>query len=328
MQPADVLEEVWRPIDDYTGYQISDKGEVKGKRGQRRKLVLATAGYVRVALRKNKRTEIQLVHRLVALAFIPNPYNAPQVNHKNGVRNDNRAGNLEWVTAAENMQHRLYIPRTSQGRPVVQLLAGVPVRIWNTMSEAENALEIGAGTISGCCAGRLQSSGGFGWMCYDVWTEPVAEEEWRNVLYQGVVYQVSSMGRIKGRRGITMGTGRPGDYLTFSNIRVHRLVAEAFLAKEPGKETVNHKDGDRRNNHVDNLEWVTPRDNTLHAYSTGLTTHQRAVEQVHADGQTTIYYSIAEAARATGLWPTSILSACKGRYSHSGGFKWRYREES
>jgi len=62
-------------------------------------------GYNRVCLSKNGKTKRLFVHRLVAMAFIENIDNKPQINHKNGIKNDNRVDNLEWVTSSENILH-------------------------------------------------------------------------------------------------------------------------------------------------------------------------------------------------------------------------------
>lgn len=61
-----------------------------------------------------------------------------------------------------------------------------------------------------------------------------------------------------------------GDRKIQKHLRVHRAVAHAFLGKIPEGMQVNHKDGDKLNNHVDNLEIVTPKDNVIHSYQTGL----------------------------------------------------------
>ena len=62
-------------------------------------------GYVEVTLWKNNKRKTFRLHRLVAIAFIPNPNNLPEVNHKNGDKSDNRVSNLEWVSPSENVKH-------------------------------------------------------------------------------------------------------------------------------------------------------------------------------------------------------------------------------
>lgn len=102
--------EIWRAIEGYEGiYEVSDQGRVRNiKRGGR---VIADAkvahGYISVNLYKNNQSMPYLVHRLVAKAFIPNPENKPQVNHKDMVKSHNFVDNLEWVTAQENIEHAL-----------------------------------------------------------------------------------------------------------------------------------------------------------------------------------------------------------------------------
>lgn len=69
------------------------------------KMKLNSKGYIEVSLYKDKKCKIYLVHRLVATSFIDNLDNKKYINHKNGIKNDNRVYNLEWCTQSENMQH-------------------------------------------------------------------------------------------------------------------------------------------------------------------------------------------------------------------------------
>lgn len=102
--------EEWKPIKGYEGlYEISSFGVVKSLKGKNGvvfpKYDLSITGYWRVGLSKNKKQTKYLLHRLIAIAFIPNTENKPFINHKNGIKTDNKIENLEWCTASENMQH-------------------------------------------------------------------------------------------------------------------------------------------------------------------------------------------------------------------------------
>lgn len=105
------MEEIFKDIRGYEGlYKVSNLGNVISYYGSKktqkaRKPITQKYGYHQLNLKKNGQLKMFLVHRLVAIAFIPNPKNLPQVNHINGIKTDNRVENLEWCTAKQNTLH-------------------------------------------------------------------------------------------------------------------------------------------------------------------------------------------------------------------------------
>ena len=116
------MKEVWKPVKDYEDYlEVSNLGRVKSVArrveysdgrvynypSKLKKLTKGNHGYLKVSLvdKSNRLNKSLLVHRLVAQTFIPNPENKETVNHKDGVKWNNKVENLEWNTSAENNRH-------------------------------------------------------------------------------------------------------------------------------------------------------------------------------------------------------------------------------
>lgn len=104
------MKEIWKLIKDFNNYEISNLGRVKSlnyNNTGRCKLLKLTPGkhYLQLTICKNGTKYGKRVHQLVAEAFIPNPDNLPEVNHKNGNKADNTINNLEWVTNQQNIDH-------------------------------------------------------------------------------------------------------------------------------------------------------------------------------------------------------------------------------
>ncbi len=101
--------EIWKPVPEYEGiYEVSNLGRIKSlSRGKRKEKILNpnSGRYKNVFLSKNGDYCKMLLHRIVAIVFIPNPENKPQVNHKDGNKFNNEVSNLEWCTHQENMNH-------------------------------------------------------------------------------------------------------------------------------------------------------------------------------------------------------------------------------
>lgn len=148
--------------------QISDEGTVFSFVSNRLiKLEKESTGYIRVTLWNRDNGKHFLVHRLVAKAFIENPENLCQINHKDGNKTNNMVSNLEWCNRQQNMKHAydngLIKPRTtkvSQRTP-----GGELIRVWDSIKEACDALHLNHSNIVTVCGGLTNRKlvGGYSW---------------------------------------------------------------------------------------------------------------------------------------------------------------------
>ena len=168
--------------------------------------------------------------------------------------------------------------------------------------------------------------------------EDMPEEKWQDVLGFEELYQVSSFGNVrtikKGEAEMSQQENRNG-YMTVHlrdkgverRAMVHRLVAEAFIPNPNGFRDVNHKNGDKSDNRVENLEWTSHADNMTHSFRE-LGKNVRHIVQLDLDNNfIERWNSIIEASEATGICRTNIGECCRGNRKHTKGYKWKYEED-
>lgn len=165
--------EVWKDIKGYEGFYIaSNKGNIKslnyGNTGVCKNLVFSTDryGYKTVILYKNKEKRTYRVHRIIAEAFVPNPNNFPIINHKNEIKSDNRAENLEWCDARYNINYSRHGEKYSGTRPkrIYQKdKNGNVIKEWESICEAARVLGLCKSSISNCCRGKIDSYKSYIW---------------------------------------------------------------------------------------------------------------------------------------------------------------------
>lgn len=173
--------EVWKDIIGHEGYKVSNLGRVKSfksNKGTTEHILnpgLGGNGYLTVNL-YNGSAKTRTIHRLVAIHFIPNPENKPEVNHKKGIKIDNRATELEWVTHKENSIHsfKIGIQISSQlgrggkdhhlSKPVSQYSKdGKLIAEYDYQSEASKQTGINNVSISLACRGKIKTAGKYIW---------------------------------------------------------------------------------------------------------------------------------------------------------------------
>ena len=165
-------------------------------------------------------------------------------------------------------------------------------------------------------------------------------EQWKDVSGFEGLYQVSNTGKIKrlfknGKERLLIGKKDRDGYVTVilsrnqnkKHCMLHRLIAEAFVPNTESKPQINHKDRNKQNNNVDNLEWVTVAENIKHCFLTGKRVHKRAVLQYTPSMKlVACWESIRSASQKLNIAASNISSCCASRLQTSGGYIWRYKE--
>jgi hypothetical protein len=330
--------EVWAVVSEFPKYEASSEGRVRNK--QRKNILGGTVtpdGYIRLRLYEADGTSRSKIRsNIIAATFCVKESELHNtVDHLNRKRDDDRAINLKWETGSGQSLNKDHTVTINKYRPINQYeMNGNLLGKWRGIMDIEKELHISSNGVRKACK-ELGSYRNFIWRYH---VEIIPGEEWRLAPYpEYEPMYVSTHGRIMIKTGKIVAGSDDSGYLRMdvaykdstqrAQIRKHIIICATFRGRNDDL-TVNHEDKNRKNNHWENLTYMTIEDNIRHSYATGDNSNRlRKVNQYTWEGlYITQYSSLSEAARHNNNTPQNIYSACIGRSRTSGNFQWRYAD--
>lgn len=343
--------ENWQTISGFPNYDVSSLGNIRNNKTNKFMKVYVKSGYYHVSLLNESNKKTLKVHRLIALAFIENTENKPEVNHKDKNKLNNQLSNLEWMTRKENNIHRC------QG---IKITCNKNKKIFridkdtNEILEKYNSIELagtwvfqngytktihnGRNSIGNCINGLSQLAYKYKWKYEE--NNDLENEIWKQVVLENIdtkdkQYFVSNLGRFKNSFGTIMDNYKVNDngyirvYIFNKTYAIHRLVALTFIENPENKEQVNHIDGNKLNNAVSNLEWNTCSENNLHKFQIGLGNNfTRKITQYDLQmNKLKDFSSIVEASKVLNIGKSNIVGVLTNYRKSAGGFIFKYLED-
>jgi hypothetical protein len=347
--------EIWKSIENFNNYEISTLGNIKNNKTNKiLKPFSNNSGYLNISLSKNNIKKNFKIHRLVAFAFIPNLENKLTVNHIDKNKQNNCISNLEWATMSEqNMAVNKDISLNTNSKIAVYKInpvTNIIIDKYNSISEAAKWIfdakltkntyfnKIVSSSISSkICAvanGNRNIAYNFKWEYYNE-IEKINNEIWREIPLELTNnkknYFISSYARFKNTKGrIITDYKHSSGYKRLSieckSFLLHRLVAITFIPNLENKEQVNHIDGNKLNNNLENLEWVTNTENQIHKIKIGLYKGEKAIIQYDLNmKKVNQFKSIIIASKTLNISVKIISSNCRGKTKNPKcGYHFRY----
>lgn len=279
-----------KQIDGYQNYYIYDDGTVlNNNTGKVLCGSIGENGYKYYRLSKQGNKKMFYAHRLVAEAFIENPENLPVVNHKDGDKLNNCVDNLEWVNYSQNIEHfHNSIKQSRQNKKISYYTEDLENEVWVDTINNPNYLVSNKGRI-------------------------------RHKFKDNLLSPVETCGYYKVRLSYQ---GKTTDWL------VHKLVFASFNNEDFNDKNycIDHIDGNKHNNYLENLRKITISENVRNAYYTQKTNSNiKPINQYDLNNNfIATFPSSKEAGRQLHLDSSSITKCCKGKLKTTGNYIFHY----
>lgn len=316
------MKEIFKDVVGYEGkYKVSNMGYVISSNGKIVKPFADRKGYLRCSLH-NPNT-IKTIHRIVATAFIPNPDNKPEINHKDCNTANNRADNLEWMTSKENSNYRDSLGHNNRVNAIeahscpcaIYDLEGNLLYLFKSHKEAAVLLDFDATYIGQACKGVKATYKNFIWRDVDYCKPSEVSDYIQKMHLEDGLDKVMQNRPSKEQECVQ---------LSMDDVELARYSSCSEAAREcklSGTSIARVCRGER--NSYAGFKWkYSGNSNNVKSVKYDITKYVARLDSSYNIDK--VYTTCKEAAEKNNINQSSLSSACRGEYSMCGGYRWRY----